>query len=849
MNVAPAFTCDEAAWLDLAAVTPSLLEKLGDVQPLRDVVSCSVWRAGGSIASSDDNPCIQRLDHQDVGGRDAPSLKCLLRLVPTLSVRDEDRNNSPIVKVHPVVFECCSPSRLEDVTTDYTDASSSDGGPPVDEQSLSTPSARVTLQPITPPFSLAGLDHSSPTGEVLSWVLRKVPAQGKLCRGSVVEVEVVYLDPELEIGFSYAASSRLENLIEDALQGRWIMRSTLLVLSVRNACAVVIVHNVRSGPIVSECASLLHEAVRVGTFGTFRVVLLPYAGCESIPVAKPSERPKTSCPGSDCPGYESVADHVRNLLVMQGPPAPSGVLLMGCKGVGKTRIAGCVAAEIAAASNSWDVHSVSLYDVLQMASWATEDVLFMQLVPSLIKSNKEKSRYLVVVDDIDVLSLPDSDSISQVEPDRRLLLNSLLQAIDLLVEAGHSILGVSQDGAAGSRLPPELVKASRFEKLVVVQPTSQYQRERILDQMLSDVGVDDASLRQSWSVVIAGRTPGCVAADLRRLCTDAWTRAVGRFDEYVNGSRESAASSILWEDLCDAARDCIPSQLAMLDVIKPHRFSFEENLSSPGGWLRMHQASWASFAGYESIIRRIYRTIVAPWRRHLHACDLGAAVESIKTSPPSGVLFHGAAGVGKTLAATCLGSSLELPMIRVRSSDVLDKYLGGSEAVVRSLFARARAASPVILLFDEIDSIAGNRDNDETGTGVMSRILSTLLNEMDGVSSRLRHSVLVVACTNRLSAIDAALLRPGRLEEHIEFPLPTIDDLHALLRHFLRNVTMDRTVDLRILATRLKSRNATAAGVEGVAREAVLLALRRDHVTPNDVSLQASDFENAIQQL
>jgi transitional endoplasmic reticulum ATPase len=212
-------------------------------------------------------------------------------------------------------------------------------------------------------------------------------------------------------------------------------------------------------------------------------------------------------------------------------------------------------------------------------------------------------------------------------------------------------------------------------------------------------------------------------------------------------------------------------------------------------------------------------------------------------------LFHGAPGTGKTLAAACLGSSLELPMIRVRSSDVLDKYLGGSEAVVRSLFARARAASPVILLFDEIDSIASNRANDETGTGVMSRILSTLLNEMDGVSSRLRHSVLVVACTNRLSALDAALLRPGRLEEHIEFPSPTVEDLDEILRRFLRNVTMDKSVDLRILAAKLKSKNATAAVVEGVAREAVLSALRRDQVTSEEVSLQSTDLEDAIKQL
>jgi SpoVK/Ycf46/Vps4 family AAA+-type ATPase len=113
-----------------------------------------------------------------------------------------------------------------------------------------------------------------------------------------------------------------------------------------------------------------------------------------------------------------------------------------------------------------------------------------------------------------------------------------------------------------------------------------------------------------------------------------------------------------------------------------------------------------------------------------------------------------------------MADSLQLPMIQVRAADILDKWLGGSEALLRSLFSRARAASPCILFLDEIDAIANNREEDDTND-FTSRILSTLLNEMDGVSSAIQKSrVLVVACTNRLGSLDSALLRPGRLQEH-----------------------------------------------------------------------------------
>jgi SpoVK/Ycf46/Vps4 family AAA+-type ATPase len=187
-------------------------------------------------------------------------------------------------------------------------------------------------------------------------------------------------------------------------------------------------------------------------------------------------------------------------------------------------------------------------------------------------------------------------------------------------------------------------------------------------------------------------------------------------------------------------------------------------------------------------------------------------------------------------------------MIRVRAADVLDKYLGGSEAIVRSLFARARSASPVILLFDEIDSIASNRASDGDGTGVMPRILSTLLNEMDGVSSGLREPVLVLACTNRLESLDAALLRPGRLEEHIEFPPPSVEDAEAILRLYLRKVMVDENVDLRKIAAMLVLKGYSAAAFEGLAREAVMSALRRTYLasTTSSVAVLEIDFEEAM---
>ena len=181
------------------------------------------------------------------------------------------------------------------------------------------------------------------------------------------------------------------------------------------------------------------------------------------------------------------------------------------------------------------------------------------------------------------------------------------------------------------------------------------------------------------------------------------------------------------------------------------------------------------------------------------------------------------------------------------AADVLDKWLGGSETLLRALFAKARTSSPCILFLDEVDSLAGNRQEGDTND-FSSRILSTLLNEMDGVSTSMRSSqVLVIACTNRIESLDAALLRPGRLQEHVLMELPTMDDLCAVLELSLNDIPVDTGVAIQDLATILAEKGATGADVEGLCREACMIAMRGAS-TAADVSVTRSNFDAAIQE-
>ncbi|MGZ8784371.1 MAG: AAA family ATPase [Acidimicrobiia bacterium] len=188
--------------------------------------------------------------------------------------------------------------------------------------------------------------------------------------------------------------------------------------------------------------------------------------------------------------------------------------------------------------------------------------------------------------------------------------------------------------------------------------------------------------------------------------------------------------------------------------------------------------------------------------------------------PPRGILLYGPPGTGKTFVIRALAHESGAAFFSIKGAELLDKFVGESERGVREVFARARAAAPSILFFDEVDALAPVRGR--SSTSVTDSVVAALLTEIDGVSER--GDVSVIGATNRIDLIDPALLRAGRFEIHIELGLPGVDARRALLA--LSNVPFAEGLDLDQLAE--TTEGLSFADISGMLREAALTALRND---------------------
>ncbi|HXW01953.1 MAG TPA: AAA family ATPase, partial [Candidatus Nitrosotenuis sp.] len=146
---------------------------------------------------------------------------------------------------------------------------------------------------------------------------------------------------------------------------------------------------------------------------------------------------------------------------------------------------------------------------------------------------------------------------------------------------------------------------------------------------------------------------------------------------------------------------------------------------------------------------------------------------------PRGILLHGPSGVGKTLLAKAVATESEANFVSVRGPELLSKWVGESERGIREIFRRARQASPCVIFFDEVDSIAPIRGAGSE-TAVTERVVSQLLTELDGMENM--HGVIVLAATNRADMIDPALLRPGRFDKIVQIPMPDKDSRRQILQ-------------------------------------------------------------------
>jgi len=171
---------------------------------------------------------------------------------------------------------------------------------------------------------------------------------------------------------------------------------------------------------------------------------------------------------------------------------------------------------------------------------------------------------------------------------------------------------------------------------------------------------------------------------------------------------------------------------------------------------------WEDVGGLEDVKRELKESVEWPMKYPMLYEKLGHRM-------PRGILLHGPSGTGKTLLGKAVATESEANFVSVRGPELLSKWVGESERGIREIFRRARQASPCVIFFDEIDSIAPVRGAGGE-TAVTERVVSQLLTELDGMENL--HGVVVLAATNRADMIDPALLRPGRFDKIIQIPLP-----------------------------------------------------------------------------
>ncbi|MHA2404703.1 MAG: AAA family ATPase [Candidatus Kariarchaeaceae archaeon] len=236
-------------------------------------------------------------------------------------------------------------------------------------------------------------------------------------------------------------------------------------------------------------------------------------------------------------------------------------------------------------------------------------------------------------------------------------------------------------------------------------------------------------------------------------------------------------------------------------------------------FVEIPKVRYEDIGGLDDIIMQLKETVEWPIKNPEAFTRLGI-------TPPTGILLYGPPGTGKTMLAKAVANESEANFISIKGPELLSKWVGESEKAIREVFRKARLASPSVIFFDEIDSIASRRGSGSDAS-VTERVISQILTEIDGLESLT--NVVVLAGTNRPDIVDPALLRPGRFDRLIYVNPPDYEGRKDILDIYTRRMPLGDDVNLEEIAKLLDG--FVGSDIEALCREAGLHALREDIAT------------------
>ena len=475
----------------------------------------------------------------------------------------------------------------------------------------------------------------------------------------------------------------------------------------------------------------------------------------------------------------------------------SGILLYGPPGCGKTLIAKVLASESEA-----NMYSINGPEIMNKYYGETEAKL-----REIFKEAKDNSPSIIFVDEIDAIAPKREEVYGDVE---KRVVAQLLALMDGLNERGNVIvLGATN---RPDSVDPALRRPGRFDREFEISvPNEDGRLEVLLIHTRGMPIADDVDLKD-----LASELHGYTGADIKSLCREAAMKSIRRYLPEIDLETEKIPSEVLQAmqikliDFYDAMHEVVPTAMREFYVERP-------------------KVWWKDVGGLEDVKNALTDNLIVAMKEPTKFTKMGIR-------PPKGALIYGPPGCGKTLIARALATETGANMILVRGPEILSKWIGESEKAIREIFRKAKASSPCVVIFDELDSLAKFKSGEG---GVSETVLSQLLTEIEeGISSR----VVVVGITNRPDVLDNSLLRTGRLDLVLYVPPPDEKGRLEIIKILTKKMPLANDVKLQEIA--VATQNYTGADLSALCREAAVHAMKN-----KSAKITNFDFANSLKQI
>lgn len=559
-------------------------------------------------------------------------------------------------------------------------------------------------------------------------------------------------------------------------------------------------------PVKEGDTFIVREAMHPIEFKVVEVDPKPYClvtndtiiHCEGDPIVRDDEEKLDDVGYDDIGGCRRQLSSIREMVELPlrhptlfknlGIKPPRGVLLYGPPGTGKTLIGRAIANETGA--NFFIINGPEIMSKMAGESESNLRKMFQQA--------EENPPSIIFIDEIDSIAPKREKTNGEVE---KRIVSQLLTLMDG-INSSKQVVVIAATNRQNS-LDPALRRFGRFDREIDIGIPDEIGRLEILQIHTKKMKLDeDVDLEK-----VSKNTHGYVGADLAQCCNEAALQCI----------REKM-------DIIDFEDDTLDAEvIASMAVTQSH---FDESMSKGNPstlrevTVEVPNVSWSDIGGLEKVKSELKETIQYPIEYPEHFSKFGM-------SPSKGVLFYGPPGCGKTLLAKAIANECQANFISVKGPELLTMWFGESEANVREIFDKARQASPCVLFFDELDSIAKSRGGmGDSGAG--DRVINQLLTEMDGIESK--KQVYIIGATNRPDILDPAVTRPGRLDQLIYIPLPDEPSRLNIINAVLRKSPVSHQVNRNHIAnitngfsgadiTEICQRAAKMAVKEAIAKE------------------------------